>query len=141
MLSVLARIEELAFRLLYGPVSQRGATSFQLTMNGTEATAMTTLAAKLWADEAGFIVSAELVLVSTILVLSMVVGMSEVAFAVNQELEDVASAFGSVNQSYRYAGLFDDGKAVTSGSRFHDHSDDCDSQWDIAGAGVRPESY
>ena len=94
---------------------------------------MATLAANLWADEAGFIVSAELVLVSTILVLGMTVGLSEVSFAVNQELEDVASAFGSINQSYRYEGMFDRGKATIAGSRFGDHHDYCDSQWDIAG--------
>jgi hypothetical protein len=37
-------------------------------------------------DEAGFIISAELVLVSTIAVLAMVVGLSEVALNVNNEL-------------------------------------------------------
>ncbi|HAW27080.1 MAG TPA: branched-chain amino acid aminotransferase, partial [Planctomycetaceae bacterium] len=44
-------------------------------------------------DEAGFIVSAELVLISSIAVLAMIVGLSEVANNVNQELEDVGSAF------------------------------------------------
>ena len=102
---------------------------------------MATLAAKLWADEAGFIVSAELILVSTILVIGMTVGMSDVSFAVNQELEDVASAFGSINQSYRYEGLFDHHKATIAGSNFGDHADYCDSQWDIAGSGARPEAY
>ena len=100
---------------------------------------MATLAAKLWADEAGFIVSAELVLVSTILVLGMTVGLSEVSFAVNQELEDVASAFGSINQSYRYEGMFDRDKATIAGSRFGDDADYCDSQWDIAGFRGRSE--
>ena len=33
---------------------------------------------KLWNDEAGFVVSAELVLIATILVLGMIVGLSEV---------------------------------------------------------------
>ncbi len=100
---------------------------------------MASLAAKLWADEAGFIVSAELVLVSTILVLGMTVGLSEVSFGVNQELEDVASAFGSINQSYRYEGLFDRDKATIAGSRFGDHADNCDSPWDIAGVRGRSE--
>jgi hypothetical protein len=100
---------------------------------------MTTLLAKLWADEAGFIVSAELILVSTVLVLGMTVGLSEVSFAVNQELEDVASAFGSINQSYRYEGMFDPGKATIAGSRFGDQADYCDSQWDIAASGARSE--
>ena len=55
-------------------------------------------------DEAGFIVSAELILISTILIVALVVGLSEVASAVNHELNDVASAFGSVNQSFRTGG-------------------------------------
>jgi hypothetical protein len=96
---------------------------------------MKTLLIKLWADEAGFLISGELVLVGTILVLGVVVGLSEVSHAINQELEDVASAFGSVNQSYRYGGLFGRGKGANRGSGYNDSADDCDSQWDIAGAG------
>ncbi len=61
---------------------------------------MTTLFTKLMNDEAGFIVSTELILVATIAVLALIVGLSEVAMAVNQELEDVASAVSSSNQSY-----------------------------------------
>jgi len=62
------------------------------------------LCSQLLNDEAGFIASAELILIATIVVISMVVGLSEVSFAINSELNDVASAFGSVNQSYRYSG-------------------------------------
>ena len=43
-------------------------------------------------DENGFIVSAELIIVATIVVLSMAVGLSEISFSVNNELEDVGSA-------------------------------------------------
>ena len=50
-------------------------------------------------DDAGFIVSAELILVSTIAVLALVVGLSEVSFGVNQELEDLGAALGSINQA------------------------------------------
>jgi hypothetical protein len=63
------------------------------------------LFAQLLNDEAGFIVSAELILIATIVVISMVVGLSEVSFAINSELNDVANAFGSMNQSYRYSGV------------------------------------
>ncbi|GAB4134907.1 MAG: hypothetical protein Tsb009_00550 [Planctomycetaceae bacterium] len=59
---------------------------------------MKTLLLKLWNDEDGFIVSAELVLVSTITVLSMLVGLSELSNSINNELYDVSDAFGSVNQ-------------------------------------------
>jgi len=51
-----------------------------------------------WNDEHGFIVSAELVLVGTIGVLSMVVGLSAVSRSVTNELYDMADAFNSVNQ-------------------------------------------
>ncbi|MEK6261358.1 MAG: branched-chain amino acid aminotransferase [Planctomycetota bacterium] len=93
---------------------------------------MTTLALALWNDEAGFIVSAELVLIATIAVLAMVVGLSEVANALNQELEDVASAFGSVNQSFRYQGLCGHG-GHSGGTCFEDRIDFCDSACDVIG--------
>ena len=58
---------------------------------------MKTFAIALLNDEAGFIVSAELVLIASVCVLAMVVGLSEVANGINQELEDIGSAFGSIN--------------------------------------------
>ncbi len=91
---------------------------------------MAKLMTRLMSDEAGFILSAELVLVSTIATLSMVVGLSEIANAVNQELEDVVSAQGAVNQSHRYSGL-EGHKGDSSGSLFDDQVVDCDSQFDI----------
>ena len=53
---------------------------------------------QLWRDECGFIVSAEVVLVGTIGVLSMVVGLSAVSHSISDELQDMADAFHSVNQ-------------------------------------------
>lgn len=67
-------------------------------------------------DENGFIVSAELILVATIAVLGMVVGLSEISFGINNELEDVGAAFGSINQSYHVNGIHSPGKACTAGS-------------------------
>ncbi len=93
-------------------------------------TAVNNLIQKLWSDETGFLLATELVLISTILVIGMVVGLAEVQHAVVQELEDVASAFGSVNQTYRYSGM-DSPKSSGRGSGFGDHRDACDSQWDI----------
>lgn len=83
------------------------------------------------ADEAGFIISSELILVATITVLAMVVGLSEVRSAVVEELEDVGSAVGSLNQSYWYEGLKSHRKAGVAGSAFDDDEDHCDSQYDI----------
>jgi Flp pilus assembly pilin Flp len=91
---------------------------------------MTKCFVELCNDENGFVVSAELVLVATIGVLAMIVGLSEVAYAVNQELEDVGSAFGAINQSYSYNGTAGF-KGQTSGSHFWDERDDGDMQCDI----------
>lgn len=85
----------------------------------------------LWSDDAGFIISAELVLVATVAVLAMVVGLAEVGSAVNQELEDVGSAVGAVQQSYYYSGVESRGKGAIYGSGFNDAADTCDSQFDL----------
>lgn len=84
----------------------------------------------LWNDDAGFIVSAELILIATIAVLSLVVGLSEVAFGINQELEDVGSAIGALNQTYAYNGVAGH-KGSASGSKFHDQIDYCDAETDV----------
>ncbi|QDT96684.1 hypothetical protein [Gimesia aquarii] len=90
----------------------------------------------LWHEESGFVISAELVLVLTIAVLAMIVGLSEVAVAVNTELNDISNAIGALNQSFVYTGFTGssrgvDGvggklKSVVEGSRFNDAVDDCD---------------
>ena len=85
---------------------------------------------KLFNDEAGFIVSAELVLVLTIAVLGMVVGLASVRDAINSELVDISDAFGTVDQTYSVAG---NSKAKATGSHakvagfaWFDKGDDCD---------------
>lgn len=100
---------------------------------------MTKLFTELYNDEAGFIVSAELVLISTIVVLGMVVGLSEVANNVNQELEDVGSAFACVQQSYQYSGSHGH-QGCTSGSQFSDHLDFCAGQDDIVSSHPHSEN-
>lgn len=82
-------------------------------------------------DEAGFIVSAELVLIATILVLGLIVGLSQVQYAVVEELNDVAHAIGALNQTYYYTGFSATKstgafKSLTRGSLFGDHADQCD---------------
>ncbi len=91
---------------------------------------MKNLGMRLWNDEAGLVVSAELILVATIAVLSMVVGLSEVSMGINEELEDIGSAFGSVNQSYIYFGMSGHQGRVT-GSQWGDRMDFCDSERDL----------
>lgn len=92
---------------------------------------MSTLTIALLNDEAGFIVSAELVLVATIVVLGMIVGLTEVSSAVNEELEDVGSAIGSVSQSFQYSG-FKGCKGATAGSLYQDSYDACDQDCDLS---------
>lgn len=118
----------------------------------------------LWLDDGGAIVSAELVLVMTILVLGLVVGLNEVATSVNSELNDISNAIGSVNQSFFYSGFharkgsgwggwggWGGGgsswcgsgwgtKAWTPGSAFIDTTDDCDNDYDITCAGASGET-
>ncbi len=93
---------------------------------------MTNIFLNLWKEEAGFVVSAELVLVSTIAVLAMVVGLAEVAYGVSQELEDTGSAFGSINQSFHYLGLCGHSGHI-SGGCFTDLIDFCDNAGDVVG--------
>ena len=88
---------------------------------------MNAATARLIHDESGFIVSAELILIGSIAVLAMVVGLSEVSMAINNELEDVASAFGAMNQSFQANGMSGHG-GKSSGGSFGDHTDFCDGK-------------
>ncbi len=103
-------------------------------------------------DEDGFVVSAELVLIATLLVIGLVVGMSEVQHAVVSEMHDVGTAIGRLNQSYYYGGFlarkynggfggfgFGGGlKAYTPGSAFFDAADACDGEGSCAIACAGP---
>ncbi|MEX1039617.1 MAG: hypothetical protein WDZ51_03230 [Pirellulaceae bacterium] len=80
---------------------------------------------RLWNDEAGFIVSAELVLVGTIAVLGMIVGLSAARDGVTSELADVSGALNNLNQSYTINNVIGHGAAV-AGSQFLDDTDYCD---------------
>jgi len=87
---------------------------------------------KLWNDECGAILSAELVLVMTIVGLGMVVGMKAIQASVVTELGDVAASFGAINQSYSVAGTqgCDGVGGTTAAWQFLDESDTC---YDAAG--------
>ena len=80
---------------------------------------------RLWNEEAGFIVSAELVLVATILVIGMIVGLVSVRNQVVQELVDVGQAIGNLSQSYGYGGINKLSMAFTDGSYYNDKADFC----------------
>eukprot|EP00389_Voromonas_pontica_P014609 GDKH01022687.1.p1 GENE.GDKH01022687.1~~GDKH01022687.1.p1 ORF type:complete len:69 (+),score=11.04 GDKH01022687.1:28-234(+) len=51
-----------------------------------------------WNDENGFVVSTELGLIATVLVLGMIVGLTTLRDQVIAELADVAAAFSNSNQ-------------------------------------------
>lgn len=87
---------------------------------------------RLWRDDAGFVVSMELVMVATIAVLGLVVGMTAIRDATISELSDVAGAFQDLNQSYVWRGV-QGHSAATSGSDYTDQLDYCDSVDDPTG--------
>ena len=83
-------------------------------------------------DEAGFLVSAELVLIFTLVFCAVAVGVSTVRDSLVHELGDVAEAVGALNQSYSYRSISAVSNDATinhascAGSGFADENDDCD---------------
>lgn len=88
---------------------------------------------RLWKDDAGFVVSAELVLVATIVVIGMIVGLTSVRDGVTSELSDVAGAIQNLNQGYAIYGVVGHASA-TNGSDFADNFDFCDDDNDPVNA-------
>jgi Flp pilus assembly pilin Flp len=83
------------------------------------------LVQQLWSDENGFIVSSELILIATILVIAMVVGLQTVRDAVLQELGDVGGAIGNISQDYSYGGATGHASTI-NGSLYVDAEDFCE---------------
>ena len=88
---------------------------------------------KLWNDDAGFIVSSELILVATIVVIGMIVGLTAVRNQAVQELVDVGQAVGSMSQSYAYSGTQQSQQSWTDGTAFIDKTDLGQAQDQAAG--------
>lgn len=91
-----------------------------------------TLTQQLWRDDHGAILSAELVVILTLLVIGLVTGLNCLQTAIVTELEDTAAAIGSLNQSYYISGTSSGRgtwclKAATAGSYFKDTADACDT--------------
>ena len=87
---------------------------------------------RLWKDEAGFVVSTELVLLATVAVIGLLTGIVAVRDGVVSELSDVAGAVQEINQSYSYDGGIGH-NAASSGTQFNDQLDECDSSDDPSG--------
>ena len=85
----------------------------------------------LWNDEAGFIVSIELILIATIAIIGLITGMTAVRDAVVSELSDVAGAVQDLNQCYSFDGVSGH-SASTCGSDYIDATDWCDDADDTA---------
>jgi Flp pilus assembly pilin Flp len=75
------------------------------------------LFSKLWRDESGVLLSAEAVVVGTVAVVGLTTGLTVVAKSVNEELQDVAFAIRSLDQSYSIPAQEGCG-ARTAGSSF-----------------------
>ena len=91
--------------------------------------------AKFWNDENAFIVSSELVLLATMLVLGLIVGLSAVRQAISQELADLATAIARISQDYSYSGITGHSASV-AGSIFTDANDFCENEDDAAANGT-----
>jgi len=87
---------------------------------------MSRLAYSLWHDIDGAIVSAEVVLVATILVIGLIPGLTALRDAVIEELADVAQAISNINQSFSYSGVSGH-YVIAGGGGFSDALDVCDA--------------
>src|SRR3954467_14006037 len=80
---------------------------------------------RLWKDETGFVISTELILIATILVIGLIAGLTTLRDQVVQELGDLATAIGAINQSYSFSGVTGH-TSRTAGSQYFDLIDFCD---------------
>lgn len=81
---------------------------------------------RFWSDERGFVVSAELIMIATMVVIGLLVGLASVRDALTSELADVTGAVQDANQSYSLDGVVGH-SANTAGFDYVDDTDDCDS--------------
>ncbi len=72
---------------------------------------------QLWRDESGAILTAETVMIGSIVVLGSMVGLNAAASAVNDEMVEMASAIRSLDQSYAFTGQ-SSCRAWTAGSYY-----------------------
>lgn len=91
-------------------------------------------------DESGLVITAELIMIITIAVISLAAGWGAVASMLAEELEDVANSVGSLDQSYSYNGIVAPGHASCSGGGFNDSTNlvnvSTDSNFNASVAGL-----
>jgi Flp pilus assembly pilin Flp len=66
---------------------------------------MQRLMVRLWNDDAGALIATEWLFIVTIMVIGLITGLAIVRNSVVAELEEVAGAILSLNQSYSFTGL------------------------------------
>lgn len=89
---------------------------------------MKTLLHRLWFDDRGAVVSAEIMLVASILVIGVITGLAALRDSIVTELADLAQAIANANQSYSFSGVSGH-HAFSGGGAFHDEADFCDRPW------------
>src|SRR5579885_2162405 len=90
--------------------------------SSTRSSTMSKILSQLWTDEIGAIVSAEIVLIMTILVIGVIVGLKSLRDSIVTELADVAQALANLDQSFSFSGVSGH-HAFTAGASFHDQVD------------------
>ena len=83
---------------------------------------MATYFHRLLRDEYGMVITAELIMILTIAVISLTAGWGAASSMLAEELEDVANSVGSLDQSFNYRGIAAPGHATSSGGGFNDSS-------------------
>jgi len=95
---------------------------------------------KFFNDENGFVLTAELAIIATLVFCGVIVGLAMIRDALVTELGDISEAVGALNQSYNYRSLSADAGATgtahssCTGSGFNDENDDCDCKGITFGA-------
>jgi hypothetical protein len=77
-------------------------------------------------QEDGFVISSELLLFGTIVVIGLLAGLSEIRDSVLLEFDDFSKAIGFLDQTFSYGGVTD-GSATTEGGLFLDSVDEGDN--------------
>ncbi|MDY0168267.1 MAG: hypothetical protein RBS80_17090 [Thermoguttaceae bacterium] len=89
---------------------------------------------RFWRDQRGFVATTDLILIFSIAVLGTIVGLATLRNSVVQEFGDLATAIGSLNQSYEFdeseyeadPGDPNSFRAWVAGSDYTDNPDFCD---------------
>lgn len=88
---------------------------------------------RLWEDDVGLVMSAELVFVVSILSIGMIVGLAAARDGVISELADLGDSITEYNNGWQVAGLVGHAGSV-AGTQYLDNTDYCDNGRDDNGA-------